>query len=252
MKIFVCCGGMARTGTLALLVSAPFLLPGTGAAQVPARVPAQVSGAGTAEVRVQAAFLTATERGIPVALLESKVAEGRAKGVPMDRIAMATEARLDGLLRARDAMARAEGPLDAVQLGVAADALAAGVSPAVLAQIASEAPADRRAVAVAALTYLVEQGTLPEQALARVQEALARGPAALANLPGGATGPRFGLAMPGRGGPPAGVEPGPPAGVPAPGRAGPPRPPGQGGPPTGPPGGPPGRPPGGPPGGGGS
>lgn len=219
---------------------------------LPALISAQAPEAGSAEARMQAALQQAEERGVPVILLESKIAEGKAKGVPMDRIAMATEQRLAGLLRAQEALAGSPGGVDAVQLGVGADALAAGVSEAVLGELALSASGNQRAVAVAALTYLVEQGNVPEHALIRVQEALARGPAALANLPGAAAGPPFGTALPGRAGPPEGA--GPPAGIPAPGRGGPPNPPGgppgSGGPPGGGPpgGGPPGS---GPPGGGG-
>jgi len=207
-----------------------------------------------AEERMRAALQDAVERGIPVSLLESKIAEGRAKGVAPERIALATEQRLAGLVRAREAMAGAPGGIDVAQLSVGADALSAGVSDAVLATLAVSSSSGNRAAAVAALTYLVDQGTVPEQALARVQEALARGPAALAGLPGASAGAPFGTAVPGRSGPPEGVRTGPPPGVPAPGTAGPPNRPGQGGPPSGPPGGPPGGPggpPGGPPGGGG-
>ena len=57
--------------------------------------------------RIDAARRRAESAGIPVALLDSKVAEGRAKGVPMDRIAGAVERRLGALSRAREAMAGA-------------------------------------------------------------------------------------------------------------------------------------------------
>jgi hypothetical protein len=45
---------------------------------------------GTPEQRIAAARQRASTVGIPVSLLDGKVAEGRAKGVPMDRIAAAT------------------------------------------------------------------------------------------------------------------------------------------------------------------
>ncbi len=240
-----------------LVVGLP-LLPGLPAAPLltPAPLAAQVGPAQSPEARMQAALTQAAERGIPAELLESKIAEGRAKGVPADRIAQATEQRLAGLMRARSAMADAPGGVDGVQLGVGADALAAGVSEALLAELAVNSPAEQRAVAVAALAYLVEVGSVPEHALARVREALARGPAALADLPGAAA-PPFGTAVPARRGPPDGVQTGPPAAVPTPGRTGPPVPPRGGspsgppaGPPTGPPAGPPSGPPSGPPGGG--
>jgi len=197
------------------------------------------------EERIQQAMTRAGEVGIPVSLLESKMAEGRAKGVPMDRIATAIEARFQALERAREVMGRGAEDLDAAQISVGADALVAGVSEEVLQEIAATSGGERRAVAVAALTQLVLQGVVPQEALHRVQAALARGPAALANLPVRAgAGGGF---IPDGAGPPPGTpgaaQGGPPGSVPAPGR---------GVPPTIPPRGkPPGKPPGGPPGGGG-
>jgi hypothetical protein len=72
--------------------------------------------------------------------------------------------------------------VDGAQLSVGADAIGAGVSEAVLTQIATSASRERRAVAVAALTQLVLHGTAPDAALLQVKDALARGPQALANL----------------------------------------------------------------------
>jgi len=207
-----------------------------GAVTIAALMAPAVSGAQAPADRIDTAMDRATEAGIPLALLESKVQEGQAKGVPMDRIAAAVEARLDGLSRARTAMAGVVGGVDAAQLGLGADALGAGVSEAVLAELAEAAPGEHRAVAIAALSHLVQQGTVPSEALSRVRDALARGPAALADLPG-TVGPPFGTPVPGRAGPPEGVEPGPPSSIPGPGQGGPPSPiPGGGGPPT-PPGG---------------
>lgn len=205
--------------------------------------PTAVAGQ-TPEERVQNALDQAREAGIPTSLLESKVAEGRAKGVPMARIADAVQRRLEGLDRAQEALAGVPD-VDADDLDVSADALESGVSAAVLTELAETAPEGRRAAAIAALGYLVEAEIAPEQALQRVREALARGPQALENLPAqargpGAAGPPDGV--PGGGAPPTDV--GPPDGVPAPGDAptgGPPDgggPPGGGGPPDDP--GPPG------------
>jgi hypothetical protein len=132
--------------------------------------------------RLAAAVSHAQEAGIPVSLLQSKIAEGQAKGIPMDRIAMAVENRLRNLEQARTAMSRGAGDVDAAQLSVGADAIAAGVSEPVLTQIASSASRERRAVAVAALTQLVLHGTAPDAALVQVKDALAQGPQALANL----------------------------------------------------------------------
>lgn len=142
------------------------------------------TGAGaTADARVEAALETALDAGIPVALLERKIAEGKAKGVPMERIAVAVENRLEALTKARDAMVNAglehttEG-----ELAVAADAVQAGVSQTALATISQSAPQERRTVAIAVLADLVALGHVPERALTRVQAALSRGPEALANL----------------------------------------------------------------------
>jgi len=153
-------------------------------ALAPAVLSAQDS---TSSARVNATLDAALEAGIPVSLLERKVAEGRAKGVPMERIAIAVEKRLEALTTARGALVDAglasttEG-----ELSVAADAVQAGVSATALATIGSTAPQERRAVAIAVLAELVAAGQASSQALARVQEALTNGPEALANLRAGA------------------------------------------------------------------
>lgn len=143
------------------------------------------TAAAGADARIHVALETAVDAGIPVSLLERKIAEGKAKGVPMDRIAAAVEARLDALTKASAAMARGglEHPTEG-DLSVAADAVQGGVSATALATISQTAPQDRRAVAIAVLTDLVALGHTPESALEQVQSALARGPEALANLHG--------------------------------------------------------------------
>ncbi|HEX2218859.1 MAG TPA: hypothetical protein VHG35_08645 [Gemmatimonadales bacterium] len=136
-----------------------------------------------ANARVEAALEGAVEAGIPVSLLEQKIAEGKAKGVPMERIAVAVETRLEALTQARDAMTKAgiEGAT-AGELSVAADAVQGGVSQTALATVSQRSSGDNRAVAIAVLTDLVAMGHASEQALVRVERALARGPEALANL----------------------------------------------------------------------
>jgi hypothetical protein len=155
----------------------------------PAALSAQDSTAAGAEARVHATLQTALAAGIPVDLLERKVAEGKAKGVPMDRIAQAVDTRLQALTKARDAMASGgiEQPTEG-DLSVAADAVQGGVSATALATISATAPQDRRAVAIAVLTDLVALGHASESALTQVQTALAHGPEALANLRGEAAG----------------------------------------------------------------
>jgi hypothetical protein len=168
--------------------------------------------------RINTALARARQVGIPVALLESKIAEGKAKGVSLERIAAAIERREAALERASQAMNGQQGVGDA-DLSVGADALESGVSEAVLKAVAETAPRDRRAVAIAALTQLVQLGHVPQAALDRVLDALKRGPEALLNLPA-ETGRRGGpstvqgpSAASGRGG----ASAGPPASVPAPG-----------------------------------
>ena len=136
-----------------------------------------------ADARIDAALSTALDAGIPVSLLEGKIAEGKAKGVSMDRIAAAVQHRLDGLLKAQDALQKAglESTTEG-ELSVAADAVQGGVSQTALAAISQRSTDGSRAVAIAVLTDLVAQGHVPEQALAQVEAALARGPEALANL----------------------------------------------------------------------
>jgi hypothetical protein len=188
--------------------------------------------------RINTALARARQVGIPVALLESKIAEGKAKGVSLERIAAAVERREAALERASEAL---RGQQDATStLAVGADAIEAGVSEAALKAIADNAPRDRRNVAIAVLAELVEQGHAPAAALERVREALGRGPDALANLPAQAAAARGGANAGGRGrasgGGRSGAEPGPPASVPAPGKpaqtgrpGGPPTTPGRGG-----------------------
>jgi hypothetical protein len=178
--------------------------------------------------RINTALARARQVGIPAALLESKIAEGKAKGVSMDRIADAVERREAALERASQAL---RGQPDAASsLGVSADAVEAGVSEAALKAVADTAPRDRRNVAIAVLTELVQQGHVPEAALDRVRDALKRGPDALANLPAQAAAARGGAGTAGQRGGRAGSESGPPPGVPAPGN--PPQAGRPGGPPT--------------------
>src|SRR4051812_19044544 len=145
-------------------------------------VPADAARAQTTQERIDAAIAHARAAGVPVTLLENKVAEGKAKGIPMDRIAAAVERREGALEKANQAL-RGRTDVSAADLSVAADAVESGVSAAVLKAIADTAPRDRTVVAIAALTELVKQGQVSEAALDRVKDALKRGPDALANLP---------------------------------------------------------------------
>ncbi|MGN6392436.1 MAG: hypothetical protein ACTHM9_09355 [Gemmatimonadales bacterium] len=162
---------MCLTAALLLAPAALFAQDSTSASQP------------SSQARIDAALSTALQAGVPVSLLQRKIAEGEAKGVPMDRIAAAVEQRLQALTEAHDALANAglasttEG-----ELSVAADAVQAGVSQSALVALSRGAPDGSRAVAIAVLSDLVANGRASSQALEQVEGALARGPEALANL----------------------------------------------------------------------
>jgi hypothetical protein len=182
-------------------------------------LPAFAQGSQGAQERIDAAIAHARSQGVPVSLLESKMAEGKAKGVALDRIAAAIERREASLERAAQAMKGDEAITDA-DLSVGGDAIEAGVSPAVLKAVTDSAPRERRAVAIAALTELIQRGAAPDAALARVREALKRGPDALAAV--GGSHDDHGAARGGEGNG-RGATPGPPSSVPAPGGSSQPR-----------------------------
>jgi hypothetical protein len=171
------------------------------------------------EQRIENALARALQAGVPVELLESKVALGRARGYPADQIALGIERRLETLQQVKAAFGDRH-QLTTEELGVAADAVQGGVSQTALAAVSERAPRDRRAVAIAVLTELVRLGHASDQALARVTQALEGAPDALTNLPAQAQGRGGGApegvpgrgagAQNGRGGPPASVQPGGP------------------------------------------
>jgi hypothetical protein len=199
---------------------------------VPATLTAQ---AATAEAQINAALERVQQAGIPADLVQMKVREGQAKGIPAQRIAAAAQHRADALVRAQDALTRTGVQPTRDDLVAGADAIGAGVSVAALGAAADMAPGGQRTVAIAVLTELWGSGMLPEQALDAIRRAIDAGPDALANLPAQA-GARAGQA-----GPPSQAGQGQdrrPEGVPAPGqrpqtgRPTPPTPP-TGGPPGG-------------------
>ncbi len=144
---------------------------------------AQTSGAQSADARIRATLAAAAAAHIPTQLLESKVAEGRAKHVPEERIATAVDQRFQALRRAASALQGA-GVKDVSpgQLAVSADALQAGVTQNALVKLQGVAPADEREVATATLAQLVQLGYGSDAALQRVTGAIAQGAEALANL----------------------------------------------------------------------
>lgn len=172
---------MKRSALILMLAFAPAAVQAqsttaSGAASAAAQ-------ATTPQARIDAAMQTAVEAGIPASLLESKVSEGKAKGVAMERIAAAVEARLEGLTRAQNALQKAGvGAYSEGELLVASEALSAGVSENALISVTTKAPAERRAVATAVLTDLVRLGYDEGAASARLDGALSSGPEALVNL----------------------------------------------------------------------
>lgn len=169
-----------RAAAVNALLLAPTLATAQGAnATAQAQAEAQ---ARTPQARIDAALNAAAEAKIPAELIRSKVAEGEAKRVPPERIATAVEARVTSLVRASEAMKRADVEVkSAGELSVAADALDAGVSEGTLIRLTREAPAERRTVAVAVLADLVRLGNASDRALTRVSAALTSS-AALASL----------------------------------------------------------------------
>lgn len=162
-------------------------------AVVPAAASAQSTGAtsaasataqaATPQARIDAAMQAAASAQIPTALLESKVREGAAKRVPQERVAAAVEARLNALIRARDALRSADiSSYTDGELLVASEALSAGVSESALVSVTRSVPSERRAVATAVLTDLVRLGYDSGEASARLDAALSSGPEALVNL----------------------------------------------------------------------
>lgn len=186
-----------------------------------AMLPLPLAGQQDAAARIQAATRRVAAAGIPTSLVESRVAEGRAKGVPLDRIAAVVERRAASLVQARDAMSPAVSALTTADLAAGADAVEAGIGGVALRAVISQAQGEDRSVAIAVLTYLHrEQGIPVNEALGQVRQALKKGPEALRALPAQAAAAR------GRRGPPEGRGPdrgggrggGPPEALPTPGK----------------------------------
>jgi hypothetical protein len=221
------------TRTLLMVAAAAAMLAPAAAAQAPA---------GPAE-RIAAAQARVAAAGVPAELLQNLVNEGRAKGVPMDRVAAAAERRAAALERAAGALERSDRRTSAAEFAAGADAIEAGVDGRGLQAVIQAARGEDGSVALAVLAELARQGMPVENALERVTAAMARGGDALANLPAKAAEARERRGAPASAGRPAeagrpgtagrpGGTGGPPAGVPAGGNR-----PGGGGPPSGTPGG---------------
>lgn len=138
-----------------------------------------------AEARIDVAIERATNAGIPAQMLENKVAEGRAKGIPMTRIAAAVEHRAEVLARIQTVLASRPGAeantVGTAELIAAADAHEAGISLENISTLSTRAGNDR-AVALTVLADLVASGRAPDHALLRVQNAMQAGGNALGQL----------------------------------------------------------------------
>src|SRR5688572_12740114 len=175
--------------TLALfapaVLSAQTSASATGQAAAAAAVQStgkQATTDAAAQTRIDAAIQSSAQAGVPRALLESKLAEGRAKGASMARIATAVEHRAEVLTRVHSAMAARGHVFTAGELNAAADAHERGVSLNSIAQLSARAGNDR-SVALTVLADLVASGrATPSQALLDVESALNAGANALVQL----------------------------------------------------------------------
>lgn len=181
--------------------------------------------AGIAYERIAEAFARAEAAGVPMDLLQLRLAEGEAKGVPLDILADAMTRRADALIAAGEAMPSS----DAQTVAAGAHALESGIGADVLGYIETTVPTERRYVAVYVLSHLVNLGHAPAEAQQTVEQALARGPDALANIATqaeeaparrGLSGAFGAASIPAFAGPPAGlpapgsIPTGPPNGIP--------------------------------------
>lgn len=117
--------------------------------------------------RIEAIARSAAEQGVPPGPLFHKALEGAAKRVPPARIIPAVDAYAGRLVAARRALGTTRAPM----IVAGADALARGVTPELLAQMAEEG-VQRGPISVLILGDLVERGVPTDRALEVVREAL--------------------------------------------------------------------------------
>lgn len=162
--------------------------------------------------------------GLPADALVSRALEGRAKGVPEDRIVRAVSAYATQLEASKRAVAAGGRAPSAGEIEAGALALGLGAREADVSALARQAPSGRSlTVPLAVMGSLIARGLPSDAALGRVQASLMERQTdrELMGLPGG--GPPAGVTP---GGPPPWAGPGatasPPAGPPAgvPGNAG--------------------------------
>ncbi|MBI4408086.1 MAG: hypothetical protein HY561_00165 [Gemmatimonadetes bacterium] len=163
---------------IVLVLLTPLALSAQGGARGEGR------GEAEAEARIEAALEQALEAGVPVSLLESKIEEGKAKGVSMTRIASTIEHRLEVLLEAKQAMEERGREARPGELAAAAFALESGAEANAVAEVGRSAPPEQREEALIELGELVAHGESSARAAALVQADLlreARGAAELAH-----------------------------------------------------------------------
>ncbi len=146
----------------------------------------------SADSRIQAAIERISSAGLPADLLDVRVAEGRAKGVPDQQIADVIERRAEALITASGALSGLAPAISPTDLTAGADAVEAGIPAAAIRQVAQEARSEDRSVAISVLTYLYRERALPlDVAIGDVLAALERGPGALRELPAAAGQPAW-------------------------------------------------------------
>lgn len=156
--------------TTVLLAVLLAVAAGRVAAQESPRTRAQATLSPDVFAQIDAVAKGAEADGIPGDILYNKALEGVAKRVPANRLVPAVEAYAGRLRSAKDAFGGdVAGPL----LVAGADALRRGVGPALLRRLGRGGA--HSAVAVLALSNLVEMGVSGDEALSLVQEAARRG-----------------------------------------------------------------------------
>src|SRR5688500_14773600 len=137
----------------------------------------------TPEERIEAARTRVTAAGIPDSLLNGRVALGKARGIPMERIAGSVERRATALTAAQQAMGGPARELTPADLNAGADAVQARIPVTMLRTLTDLAQGADRPVAIAVLAQLHRDGLPAAEALERVTKALGKGPDVLRTLP---------------------------------------------------------------------
>jgi hypothetical protein len=146
-------------------------LPDKASERIRAALPADVAD------RILATIADARARELPAVALENRALELAAKGVNPHDIENDLERRAEGLDKARAALARGGRSHPAAdETEAAADAMSKGLDDRAVSELAQTAPSDRSvAVPIYVLSNLTQNGRGIQEALARVQAALAAG-----------------------------------------------------------------------------